>query len=157
MPYLTKRNKKLFFIRIQTNRQNEIENSSLLLSIGDKSILTGYPLKLHFQIPCVFPVYSVRRQFFPVPIYVICYYFIHKTDLADLSVFKKKILWQILKYLLPIESRNLQLEQTKFLVFWQNFQIPCVFPDRDFFGAIFPVFPVQWVLCIDHLEKVLTW
>ena len=29
-------------------------------------------------------------------------------------------------------------------MFWQNVQIPCVFPDRDFFGVIFPVFPVQW-------------
>ena len=25
-------------------------------------------------------------------------------------------------------------------MFWQNFQIPCVFPDRDFFG-LFPCFP----------------
>ena len=41
---------------------------------------TGYPLKLHFQIPCVFPV---PRQIFPVTIYVICDYYIHKTDLAD--------------------------------------------------------------------------
>ena len=47
-----------------------------------------------------------------------------------------------------LESLNLQLEQTKFRVFpvfWQNFQIPCVFPDREFLLAIFPVFPVQWV------------
>ena len=36
--------------------------------------LTGYPLKLHFQI-------------FPVQIYVICDYYIHKTDLADLFSF----------------------------------------------------------------------
>ena len=27
-----------------------------------------------------------------------------------------------------------------FPVFWQNLQIPCVFPDRDFFGH-FPCFP----------------
>ena len=38
---------------------------------------------------------------------------------------------QILKYTLPLESGNLQLEQTKFPVFWQNFQIPYVFPDRE--------------------------
>ena len=48
--------------------------------------VTGYPLKLHFQIPCVFPV---RLQIFPLTIYVICD--IHKTELADLSSFKKKI------------------------------------------------------------------
>ena len=50
---------------------------------------------------------------------------------------KKKIknfLRQQLKCLLPLESGNLQLEQTKFPVFWQNFQIPCVSPDREFVG-----------------------
>ena len=36
--------------------------------------MAGYPLKLHFQM-------------FPEPIYVICDYYIHKTDLADLSRF----------------------------------------------------------------------
>ena len=45
---------------------------------------SGYPLKLYFQIPCVFPV---RPQVFPVPIYIICAYYIYKTDLADLSSF----------------------------------------------------------------------
>ena len=54
---------------------------------------------------------------------------------------------QILKCILPLESGNLQLEQTKFPVFWQNFQIPYVFPDRDPPPPIFPVFPVQWVSC----------
>ena len=29
-----------------------------------------------------------------------------------------------------------------FPVFWQNFQIYCVFPDRELFLVIFPVFPV---------------
>ena len=46
----------------------------------------GYPLKFRFQIPCVF---SVRPQIFPVAIYVIYDYYIHKTDLADLSSFKQ--------------------------------------------------------------------
>ena len=27
-------------------------------------------------------------------------------------------------------------------------KIPCVFPDRDILGAIFPVFPMQWVPCL---------
>ena len=56
-------------------------------------------------------------------IYVICDYYIHKTDLADLSSFKE-ILYifenfrgEITKYLLPLESGNLQLEQTNFPLF----------------------------------------
>ena len=51
---------------------------------------------------------------------MICDYYIHKTALADLSSLKKKnwkFLRQISKYLLPLESWNLQLEQTKFPVF----------------------------------------
>ena len=50
-----------------------------------------------------------------------------------LIFFKNFVSLQISKYLLPLESGNFQLEQTKFPMFWQNFQIPCVFPDRDFF------------------------
>ena len=84
---------------------------------------------------CLFPV---QPQIFPVPIYMICNYNIHKTDVSSL---KKN-------YLLPLESGNLQLEQTKFPVFWQNFQIPCVFLDREFSFTIFPVSPVQWVPCL---------
>ena len=38
------------------------------------------------------------------------------------------------KTFLTLESGNLQLEQTKLPVFWQNFQIPCVFPHREFFN-----------------------
>ena len=49
---------------------------------------SGYPLKLYFQIPCVFPV---QLQIFPVPIYIMCDYYIHKTDLADLSSFWEKM------------------------------------------------------------------
>ena len=48
-----------------------------------------------------------------------------------------KFLRQIPKYLLLLGSGKLQLEQTKFPVFWQNFQIPCLFPDRDFFWPFF--------------------
>ena len=40
---------------------------------GNPIVLSGYPLKLHFQIPCFFPV---QRQICPVPIYVICDYHI---------------------------------------------------------------------------------
>ena len=105
---------------------------------GGYQLGAGYPLKLHFQIPCVFPV---RPQIVPVPIYVTCDYYIHKTDLSDLSRFKKKkskSSLQISQYILPLESGKLQLEQTKFPVFnvfWQNFQIPCVFPDKESFWS----------------------
>ena len=55
-----------------------------------KKHLTGYPLELYFQIPCVFPV---RTHIFPGPIYIICDYYIHKTDLADLSSFWEKMIF----------------------------------------------------------------
>ena len=32
-------------------------------------------------------------------------------------------------------------------MFWQNVQIPCGCPDRDYFGPFFSVFPVQWGPC----------
>ena len=53
---------------------------------------------------------------FPLPKYVICDYYIHKIDLADISNFKKN--------LIPIESGNLQLEQTKFPVFLTGISPP---------------------------------
>ena len=81
---------------------------------------------------------------------MICYYFIHKTDWADLSVLKNSR--QILIYLLPLESGNLQLEQTKFPVFSPWFGKISKFPvfslTRNYFLTffpVFPVFPVQWV------------
>ena len=104
-----------------------------------------YPLKLYFQIPCVFPV---RPQIFPVPIYIICEYYIHRTDLAGLSSSwgKKKIFFQqISQYPLRLESEHLQLELTNFLVFSLCLdKIPCVLTKFP----IFPVFPVPWVPCI---------
>ena len=65
-------------------------------------IKLGSPLKLHFQIPCVSPV---RSKNFPVPTYLICDYYIHKTDLADLSSCKRKFLKfsrKISNYRLPL-------------------------------------------------------
>ena len=55
--------------------------STTLVVIPDVTS-AGCPLKLHFQIPCVFPV---RPQVFPEPVHLICDYYIHKTELADLS------------------------------------------------------------------------
>ena len=40
---------------------------------------------------------------------------------------------EILQYPLNFESGKSQLEQTKFPVFWPNFHIPSVFPDREYF------------------------
>ena len=61
----------------------------LRFGIGELTVYS-VPTQIAFShsrcFPCSFPV---RRQFFPVPINVNCEYFIHKTDLADLSVFKK--------------------------------------------------------------------
>ena len=78
--------------------------------------------------PCVFPV---QPQIFPVPIYIICYYYIHKIDLADQSRFwkkKRKISLQISQYPFTLESGNLQLEQTKFPGFSQGFGKISKFP-----------------------------
>ena len=110
-------------------------------------MVTRVPTQISFSNSlCFSRFFPVRPQIFPVPIYMFCDYYLHKTNLTDLSGINflgGDFLLQILKYLLPLESGNLQLEQTKFPVFWQIFQIPCVFPDRDFFSAIFAVFPLQ--------------
>ena len=103
----------------------------------------GYPLKLHFQIPCVFPV---RRQIFPVPIYLICDYYRHKTDLADLSCYKRylEIFAANFKISFTSRIRNLQFEQTKSPVFSLCFgkipKFPVFCLTGNFFGH-FPCFP----------------
>ena len=62
--------------------------SNDILSVTVNEIRAGYPLKLYFQIPCFFPV---RPQIFPGQIYIICEYYIHRTNLADLSISWKKM------------------------------------------------------------------
>ena len=47
------------------------------------TLIAGYPLK--------FPVFSLSDRKFSVPIYMICDYYIHKTDFANLSTFKKSL------------------------------------------------------------------
>ena len=116
----------------------------------------GSPLKLYFQIPCVFPV---RPQIFPVPIYIICECYIYRTDLAGLfSFWKKRIfLRQLSQYPLLLESEHLQLELTKFPVFRQNFVFSLCFDKISKFPVFsltgiffwpFSVFPVPWVPCL---------
>ena len=96
-----------------------------LLILDTSRSQQGSPSNCILKIPpCVFPV---RRQIFTY------------TKLTW-QTYQFEIFQQILKYLLLLESGNLQREQTKFPVFWQNFQIPCVFPDRDFFGGLFSLF-----------------
>ena len=88
-------------------------------------------------------VFHVRPQIFPVPIYIICEYYIHRMDLAGLFSFWKKrdfFLRQLSQYPLLLESEHLQLELTKFC-FHKISKFP-VFPDREFFWTIFPV---PWV------------
>ena len=81
--------------------------------------LTGYPLKFHFQIPCVFPA---RPQIFPVPIYMICdYRCITDTKLTWQTLKKMEFSRQISRYLLPLESGKLQLGKNKFPVFFLSF------------------------------------
>ena len=80
--------------------------------------------------------------------------YIHQTDLVD--IFRFNFSRQMSKYLLPkLESGNLQLEQTNFTVFCQNFQI-LGFSLRGIFCTIFPVFPVQWLpssIQVEHSTK----
>ena len=95
---------------------------------SSRDTICRVPTQISFSnalcFPCFFPV---KPQIFHVSIYVICGYYIHKTDLADLSRLKKKLS----KYILILESGNLQLEQTKFLLFS---------PIGNYFGH-FPCFP----------------
>ena len=88
-------------------------------------------------VPCVFPV---QPEIFPVPIYVICEYYIHKTDLPDLSTLKK--IFKNIFY--PIQSGNLQLDQTKFLAFslcFGNISKLPLFSLTAIFCWYFPCFP----------------
>ena len=45
-------------------------------------------------------------------------------------------------HVFPVQRGLLNSPKPKFPVFWQRFQIPCVFPDRDIFWPFSPVFPV---------------
>ena len=92
------------------------------------------PTQIVFSNSLCFPrFFPVQPQIFPVPIYIICNYYIHKTMLADLFSFwkKEKIFAENIAISFPFRIREFyNLMPTKFPVFpvfWQNFQIPCVF------------------------------
>ena len=80
-----------------------------------------------------FPLFSL---FFPCPtanfpcaIYVIFDYYIHKADFADFSS---------LNFFGEIFAANFEISFTfRIREFWQNFQILCVFPDREYFWPFF--------------------
>ena len=105
----------------------------------------------------VFSLFFSLSVNFSVLIYKICDSNIHKTALADISSFLKKLelSLHISYYSLPFESRSLQLEQTKFPMFWQNFRILFGFPDREFCGH-FPCFPcamrTMYCTCSTHVS-----
>ena len=103
--------------------------------------------------PCVFPV---QPQIFPVPLSIVFNYYIHKTDFADLSTFWEK-------------NGNFHGKYSNILHLWHqgiynlgkqnSLCFPCVlakfvFPDRDFFLSIFPVFPVPWVPCFSNTHPL---
>ena len=98
---------------------------------NSESTLSGYLLKLYFQIPCVFPV---RPQIFPVPIYIMCEYYIHRTDLSS---FWEKNEKKKSQYPLLLESEHLQLELTKFPVFSLCFDKISKFPVFSLTGIFF--------------------
>ena len=75
----------------------------------------------NLYIPCVFPVFALsdhKYSLWQFMWFVTIRPYILKTEFADLS--SLKIFREI------FAAGNLQLEKTKFGVFWQNFQIPCV-------------------------------
>ena len=90
-----------------------------------------------------------------MPISIICDYYIHKTDLADLSSFweKMEIFAANIAISFTFGIRELQLEQTKFPVFSLCFGKISKFPVFSLTGnylaifPVFPVFPVPWVPC----------
>ena len=66
--------------------------------------------------PCVFPV---QPPIFPVPIYIICDYYTHKTELADLSSF-----WKKMEIFVANIAISFTLRISEFTT-WAN-TIPCV-------------------------------
>ena len=104
---------------------------------------SGYPLNSHFQIPCVFPVYSLSNRKFSLCQFT-SFLTITNTKLTKQTypAFKRKrISHQILKYILPLESGNLQFEQTNFLGFSLCFGKISKFPVLSLIWNFVPCFP----------------
>ena len=112
--------------------------------------VTPYPIILaplqylqgtHWNCIFKFCVFPVRPQIFPVPIYMICDYYIHKTNLADLSSFRKK--WQFSRQLKNIfylsNQGNYNLSKPN-SCFWGKFPNSLCFPWQGIFLGNFPSF-----------------
>ena len=96
------------------------------------------PTQIAFSNSLCFPCFfSIRLQIFPVPIYVICDYNIHKTDLADISSFKNN--WEFVATNIEISFTFRIREFTT-----RANQIPCIL-------ATFPnsLFSLTGICC-DH-------
>ena len=100
---------QIFSLRIRTNLRNypeSLKNRGSVELLHVCTVQIKVPTQIAFSnslcFPCVFPVHP---QIFPVPINVTCDYYIHRTDLSELSSFKKntKFSRQILQYLLSLE------------------------------------------------------
>ena len=109
----------------------------------------------------VYHFFPVQLQTFPVPLCVICNYYRHNTDLADLSSFNTNLEIFIANIKIPFTFRIMEFTT------WAN-QIPCVlakfpnslcFPWQGFYLAFSPVFPVQWVpvIVLSTAEEVRSW
>ena len=89
-----------------------------------------------------------------MPIYIICEYYIHRTDLADLWIFFASTI--TISFTFRIRTFTTWANKIPCVSLCLD-KIPCVltkfpnslcFPWQGFLLAIFPVFPVLWVPCI---------
>ena len=88
---------------------------------------------------------------------MICDYYIHRTDLADLSSFRKK---REISFKFRIREFTGQLEQTKFPVFSKISKFPGFSLTGIYFGH-FPGFPcavvtVSWLKGVQEVHKCPT-
>ena len=115
---------------------------------------TGYPLKLHSQIPCVLPVFSMSN---------------HKFSLCQIiwfvTITYTKLTWQTYpalekkkKFATNIKNRYNQgiynLSKPNSLCFGKISKFPLFTLTGIFFGSFYLFFPVQWVPCEKHRYPV---
>ena len=117
-------------------------------------LISGYPLKLRSQIPRVFPVFSMFDRKFSLcqfTWFVTITYIKLTWQTNPFFFFNGNFLRQISKYLLSLESGDLQLQQTKFHVFSLWFGKTSKFSVLQ--GILLAIFPVS--LCSSKsLDKV---
>ena len=104
-----------------------------------------------FKFPAFSQFFPVQPQIFPVPIYIICDYYIHKADLADLSSFALLKFCSSCKFPDPKGKGYCNICRKNSIFSPQSFGKMSKFPVFSLTGNIFghfPVFPVPWVPCI---------